>query len=305
MEFSIPPFLAYVIAWGATIGAVWFIFEKAEETVTAETKRSISNWLHNINPAGAVASWPAMFASVFDRVFGERHLSWRCFWRSCLASLVSVTIMTFIWGIQNPAEFSTFLLAGYISIFKPVFIVLVIVNFILDYLSLLESRYVIRWMSKARSRFSIRAGLAIDCAASAVLALASYWINFNILFGFLNLLLITAISITGFHPCPNCPPPWFTDPLDFLMRLPSFIGGILSLARGTNALPDLAIFFYSTFFTSVWVWLYAFSGLVVRMGRYFGLGLGLIDVENKPLRSLGLISIILVTLLYFVLPFLR
>ncbi len=76
MEFSIPPFLAYVAAWGATIAGIGYLFEKAEDTVTGETQQAISRWLRNLSPVGALSNWPAMFAAVFDRVFGERHLSW-------------------------------------------------------------------------------------------------------------------------------------------------------------------------------------------------------------------------------------
>jgi len=65
MDFSIHPFIAWVIAWGATIGAVWFLFEKAEDTVTTKTRRAISHWLRNLEPAEALSNWPSMFATVF------------------------------------------------------------------------------------------------------------------------------------------------------------------------------------------------------------------------------------------------
>jgi hypothetical protein len=64
------------------------------------------------------------------------------------------------------------------------------------------------------------------------------------------------------------------------------------------------IFFYSTYFTSVWVWLYVLSGFVVILGRYLGLGFGFLkrifDIDNKPIRSLGYVSILLVTVVYLV-----
>jgi len=145
MDFSIPPFLAYVAAWGATIGAVWFLFEKAEDTVTPEIKQGISGWLRKLDPAGRLSNWPSMFAAVFDRVFGERHLSWRCFWRSCVASLVAVIIPTLVWAAIRPVEMTSFIQqytkGGAIW---GIFGISAILNFLPDYISLLESRYIIR-----------------------------------------------------------------------------------------------------------------------------------------------------------------
>jgi len=73
--------------------------------------------------------------------------------------------------------------------------------------------------------------------------------------------------------------------------------------------PSMGIWLYSTYFTSVWVWLYALSGLAVRLTQFFGLRVhrlkGVLDIENKPLRSMGFVSIALVSLLFVVFPFLR
>jgi hypothetical protein len=69
------------------------------------------------------------------------------------------------------------------------------------------------------------------------------------------------------------------------------------------------IFFYSTFFTSVWVWLYAVAGGLLRLASYLGLVLrglrGILDIQNKPLRSIGMVSNLLITLVYMGMPFWR
>ena len=72
---------------------------------------------------------------------------------------------------------------------------------------------------------------------------------------------------------------------------------------------SLGIFFYSTFFTSVWVCLYALSGFAVKVAGNLGIGMsrlsGVLDIEKKPLRSMGFLSIALISLLFLVLPVLR
>ncbi len=77
-------------------------------------------------------------------------------------------------------------------------------------------------------------------------------------------------------------------------------GGLPSWGAGEN-LP-VGLWFYSAFFTSAWLWLYLVSGVILRTrGRLLSLlssSLGILDVANQPLRSMGVISMALVTILY-------
>ena len=85
------PVVAYIGAWLATIGTVWVLFDRAERIASDEVKHSLRRWLRReVNPSGIRTKWPETFAGVFDSVFGKRHLSWRCVWRSCIASLIAV-----------------------------------------------------------------------------------------------------------------------------------------------------------------------------------------------------------------------
>lgn len=63
-------------------------------------------------------------------------------------------------------------------------------------------------------------------------------------------------------------------------------------------------FFYSAFFTSLWLWLYALSVLVsralVKANAGVGFLLNLTDVEEHPLRALGFVSILPVSLVFLV-----
>ena len=88
---------AYALAWAGIIAGIWLLFEKTEEAVKPEIKVATARWLQNLDPHHVAKGWPEQFAAVFDSVFGERHLSWTCFRRSCLASLSSVLIMVCFW----------------------------------------------------------------------------------------------------------------------------------------------------------------------------------------------------------------
>jgi hypothetical protein len=58
-----------------------------------------------------------------------------------------------------------------------------------------------------------------------------------------------------------------------------------------------------TLITSVWLWLYAVSGLVIKLARRLNIGFEwfnrTFDIEKKPLQSIGLVSASLVTLGYW------
>ena len=70
----------------------------------------------------------------------------------------------------------------------------------------------------------------------------------------------------------------------------------------------VAIYFYTTYFTSVWLWLYAIASLIVKFAYFVGLPLKSIkyvfDIAQKPILALGTVSCLFITLLFIVLaPF--
>jgi|ERR1017187_6238750 hypothetical protein len=92
-----------LVAGGVLAGIVWKFFERVEAVLTDQTKLEIARWLRVKNlETGIVADetvgWPETFAKVFDRVFGSSPLSWRCFYRSAIASIA--------YGVKAPRSFS-------------------------------------------------------------------------------------------------------------------------------------------------------------------------------------------------------
>src|ERR1700721_2657311 len=82
-----------LVAGAALAGIVWKFFERVEAVLTDQTKLEIAVWLLDRKKfSPTFQSWPDTFAKIFDRVFGETHLSWRCFVHSCLATLTACII---------------------------------------------------------------------------------------------------------------------------------------------------------------------------------------------------------------------
>jgi hypothetical protein len=60
---------------------------------------------------------------------------------------------------------------------------------------------------------------------------------------------------------------------------------------------------YPSFFTSLWLWLYAGSGFLLKAARRFDLGFewfnGKFDIEKHPLQSIGLVAGSIVAVVYW------
>src|ERR1039458_1891494 len=74
---------------GVLAGIVWKFFERVEAVLTDQTKLEIAVWLVGVKVGQKIEPWPETFAKVLDRVFGKKHLSWKCFGTSCLATALA------------------------------------------------------------------------------------------------------------------------------------------------------------------------------------------------------------------------
>lgn len=125
-----------------------------------ERKDEIALWLMG---AQTDETWSRSFVSLFDAVFGARHLSLRCFLRSALASLIAVAVIWLLMGnlgtlgLRVRSELS---LGG-------VLVLALAVNVLADYLSLLETRLLMGHMP--RSALGQALVLVLDLALSAAI----------------------------------------------------------------------------------------------------------------------------------------
>ena len=264
LDFTAPQIAAYAGSWFGIMGGVWALFDRASNVIKPDARNRISQWVTGLDFA-AKKNWPATFAEVFDQIFGKKHLSWRCFFRSALASMIAVLLLALLWR----AAFSELAIVGDdpIKFAWGVLAIGALLNLIPDYMSLLQSRIVIRYMAKKRSSTWIAGLLVLDLVLTAAVVLVA--------FSILALLMDTAFGAKW-----NWKRYWDLVADGFL-------------ARGWNL---FGIFFYSTFFTSVWVWLYALSGFAVsglaKTQRGLNFLRNTLDFENKPLKSMGFVSMI-------------
>jgi|ERR1700676_1502257 len=273
---ELPSVLTYAGSWVAITSGIWFLFERAETVASTEGKAATANWLKNLGTEGKLSNWPQGFADIFDSVFGRKHFSWRCFARSSVASFLSVAVLTLIWLGSAPTSATYHFRLWDINELLSLALIL---NVLPDYLSLLKARYVIRVMSRKPTVGRITFLLIFDLVACAAI-----YFSFFVVFWW-GLIV------------------WGRNPAMFLPDLRNFFEVSLSFRTPASSL------FFATFFTSVWAWLYALSVALVKGANYFSVGVKtlerFLDIDEKPIRSLGLVSMAVVTILYLTAPLLR
>jgi hypothetical protein len=277
-----------LIAGAALAGIVWKFFERVEAVLTDQTKFEIAVWLVGVNVGKTVEPWPDTFAKMFDRVFGTKHLSWRCFMRSCLTSyacfLLALIIMTAIRQESFAFQFLQIQFSRFLLFLAPLF-----VTVFPDYLSLLETRFLLRVMQRYRY-FS--------------------------LWTFILVLDIFLTGVTGVVAL-NLGPEFMLDTVPYAPRghlrfeIEHLISDVYFSIRMAVApiAPDrkyqapFLCLWLPCFFTSIWLWLYAGSGFLLKFARRFDIGFEWFnrkfDIEKKPLSAIGLVSGTLVAMLYW------
>lgn len=299
----------YLLAWAALTAGLWFLFEKAERALSEEASAKVAGWLAEADLRTKVGSIPDQFALLFDRVFGERHLSWRCFGRSAVASVGIVLVLfgVYMAGFPDPIGYlgENGLETADLVLFA------LVLNVIPDYVSLFETRFLLRFMS-GRSR--VVAVLLGDIVVTSFISFAAVVVGFNYVVPF-GLLDPDAPLWIGFMGIPAGGASFAFD-WETVTRLLTLSGelprGDLSFSfagEGAGGAPiPFGLFFYSAFFTSVWLWLYALSALLsrvlVRIGGGVGFLLSATDVKHQPFRSMGFTAVVLVSVGFLVgLPF--
>lgn len=278
--------------YAAICGLLWAGFVRLEGLLKEDTREGIGKWVRGAELTDRKERWPATFVAVFDRVFGEKHLSWQCFWRSCVASALAVVVIT-VAGIALNATFEQ--KVGQDVLVSLIFIGLMgaLVNLFPDYISLLETRFVIRCMSgrqDARYDESLDKPQNPHGQAGALRLLG--WLIFDAI---ITLAIIVMAILVPF----------------FLFSSTPTVSSFVQLVMGGLGLPfggsedsiGLGVFIYSTFFTSVWVWLYAFSGIAVRLvyrvKRIRAFLDTHLDLANRPMSVMGGTLIVIFTVIYW------
>jgi len=197
--------------------------------VFARCEKKIQEWwltLDQTSTKNLLQKSCCLFVDLFDTIYGRNPWTWRCAWRSAL-SIFAVTLLTlvvesispgYIWHSQAPHVLA---LVGPLTLLAG--------NLLADYLSLLETRFLLRWC-RDRGLMATLVALIVDIPLSITCYVFVAGGSFGLLTG--NWL--------------------FFDDLDDLVSQFTEVQYATSLV-------------YSTFFTSFLFYLFAITSLVFRV----------------------------------------
>ncbi|MDJ0740726.1 MAG: hypothetical protein QNJ91_13500 [Gammaproteobacteria bacterium] len=278
---------AFVGAWLASVGLLWGLFERVDSVASPEVKRRMSAWIRDADPRQRLNRLSALFVDAFDHVFGERHLSWRCFSRSVVASFLFTFVVTLVFLSYS---FDYFAIEvddvgehGVLTLSLGLVVLLVILtlffNALPDYVSLFETRVAIGLVRRTSSRATFAAILVVDVVLTAIIS------------GALCLAMYGTVNAapSGAQLAWDSREYWS----GFWQVLTRW-----DAQREFNG-PPIWIFFWSGFFTSAWLWLFVAGGFLARLAlpaqRMLGFARYALDVDGRPFLALAAMAIVVVT----------
>lgn len=293
-------------AGGVLAGIVWKFFERVGGVLNDKTNREIGRWIRVKSfETGVIAdeavNWPDTFADMVDRVFGERLISWQCFLRSGGISIIlygSIFAFAFLHGfgifqVRDPSQPHVAISETSMLPMLPVFLGVAILG---DYVSVYLTRSSLQYMISAIHSGQFRVPL-----------LWFYALFMNVGWVGVVAYLVTVTNVAMAKT-------WWTSALVFhgqyrwSYALRYFFPPMFRESSAADWLPFypnriLPLWFWPAFFTSIWLWLYAGAGFLLKAARRFDIGFDWFnrhfDIEKKPLQSIGLVAGALVAIVYW------
>jgi hypothetical protein len=280
--------------WLALAGSVWALFALAEERIAVPHRTQITRWLRCQTPA-----WPATFVAVCDSVFGAPTLSGAYVLRACIASHIAAFLVLCLSGTLYPGTSSLMLLV--LFLYAPALVgSLALVNLLPGSLSILVHRALLQRVSDGQGPPHVGTWLVLAGAATGILAFLACTL------GFLVVLVSRQVHTL------QRPVTWIIGYVEFVIK--DINGGLSALQEAVRlqpvimpgmVFPSFGIWFYAPCFPFVWVWLYLLSGVLIRGAvaygcrRASGRALHLLDIDTRPLHTLGAVAVGVVSVVYW------
>ena len=258
-------------------GSVLGVFELGERFASQRAKDALSRWLltFDVRKTGAL---PDGTQELFERIFGERHFSLKCFVRSAVFSLGAIAFMIVVSLLIDPDSSRIFPLRY--KIWDPwIFIATFLTwNIVIDYISLFKTRIVLWLLSRMHRQTAI--------AAIAILALD--YVAYRIIFTVGNSL---AVSVSGFFDSEQpITRTWKLVKVN-VEDITSDFGLLLTYMHPGNW---SFVMFWAGFAPSLWMWLYVAALFVtrglLRSEKLVSWLRWALDIEKAPFRSIGAVA---------------
>jgi hypothetical protein len=266
MEALLHSLVVQMAVAAAIFPAIVKIFSTVEETLSDKAKQKLTSFINRLDTSHIPIVEVPKTGLVFDTVFGPRHWSLFCVYRVALVAATSYVLVSLSVLVYEPTKY------GHLDALKALAINLVLVNLPAEYLALWATRGFVSEKptdefkpSEKLPRLRNLVPFIGDCFAKVV-----YVTMFAAMSGLIQesrglWLLGTFVDVwTAFHH------------------------------------PDMLVPLVSVFLSSLWIWVYIF--VLHNSTQIYRAALALkwtLNFEKHPVRSLGLVTASLCSLLYF------
>lgn len=275
-------------------GAIWALFWKVDDVVSADLRAAFSKGLKRVAEAPFVDVGLTTFHSLFEFLFSRDHCSYRCLIRTLCVAFFFLMFFAVLQHIASPG--STFL--GSLNALSTaddkystpliIFTLIIVTNGIGDWLSLGKTRYIIHRLATLKSTALLILLLLLD----ALLSIAIFTLHL-FLFSFFAGVSVYAFEITDYE--------FLTMELNIDALLPivdsllrtmptDLLQALLVSGKGSVFAPML----YSTLFASLWLWLFLLASATVRAASTINTVHSYLQrvgpIESKPLRVVGAVA---------------
>jgi hypothetical protein len=283
----------------AVSGLVWSVADRLETVASKQSRRWLAELLSKANIEDLVKAWPQSVIHVFDFLFGKKHLSVKCFVRSSLVSIFIALSLVMMAVSTSPVwvEMLTDVLQKPVPPHITQMIVFWSVGSLLpDYLSLLQTRYVLNRMVVANTTRRIAGLVMLDFLATTLIA------RLSVIVVSAGLLASQMHMDVGYSFSRVFVDAWQLA-LSIVPRL-TYFPGLYAYYDETSGYFGMTTgpWLYATYLTSVWVWLHLIALLLVRWAQPLDSVLGrmrwLFDYRKQPFRTIGGVLAVLILLLF-------
>ena len=280
--------------WLALAGSVWALFALAEEHIATPHRVQITRWLRC-----QTSYWPATFLVVCDSVFGPPTLSGAYVLRVCIASHIAAFLALCLSGVFYPGTSGLMLLV--LFLYAPALVgSLALVNLLPGSLSILAHRALLQRVCDRQGPPRLGTWLVLASATTGLLAVLACTLGFLVVF------------VSNQIDSLQRPAMWIIGYVEFVIK--DTAGGLHALQEAVRlqpiiipgmAFPSFGVWFYTPCFPFVWVWLYLLSGVLIRGAAACGLMRasrrtpGLLDIDARPLHTLGAVAVGVVSVVYW------
>jgi hypothetical protein len=188
-----------------------------------------------------------------------------------------------VWVALRPEDFLHWIRGkGFVfAVVVTVIFLVPITNFLPDYLSLIKTRKLVELLNRTQCVSLKIVILGVDAVLSAGFGLVTLTLLVQI--------LSAALTMGGTPDDPN----YLLDMLRAAIGISPF---------GGNGLSYVGLWFYATFFTSIWLWLTALGASILRFGHVMTstrkVFAWLFKIDEKPFRAIGAVVLAIETIAF-------